>query len=67
MVKERGAYVEIWTATGDHCIDRHPRSLLPGTVVRIPDPYAGLPLNGPVRRPEPVARRIPDPEAAGRP
>lgn len=67
VVKERGAYVEIWTATGDHCIDRHPRSLLPGTVVRIPDPYAGLPLNGPVRRPEPVARRIPDPEAAGRP
>lgn len=67
VVKERGAYVEIWTATGDRGIYRHPRSLLPGTVVRSPDQYAGLPLNGPIRCPEPVARRIPVPEVEGRP
>ncbi|HEY8345988.1 MAG TPA: hypothetical protein VIL07_01780, partial [Symbiobacteriaceae bacterium] len=30
VVKDRGGYVEIWTAHGDRCIYRHPKSLVKG-------------------------------------
>ncbi|MBT9260402.1 MAG: IS21 family transposase [Clostridiales bacterium] len=67
VVKERGPYVEIWSAAGDHLIHRHPRSLIPGSIIRIPEQYTGLPLTGPVHSLEPVARRISAPEVEVRP
>lgn len=67
VVKDRGHHVEIWTVTGERCLCRHPRSLVPGAVVRIPNQYDGLPLNGPTRALEPVARLVPAPEVEVRP
>lgn len=67
VVKDRGSHLEIWTAMGDQCICRHPKSLLPGATVRIPGQYDGLGLDRPAHALEPLALRVPAPEVETRP
>ena len=67
VVKDRGSHLEIWTAMGDQCICRHPKSLLAGATIRLPGQYDGLKLDGSTRTSEPLALRVPAPEVEMRP
>lgn len=67
VVKDRGGLVEIWTALGDRCICRHPKSLVKGAIVLLPGQYDGIPLGSDKQEWEPVAQRIAAPEVQVRP
>ena len=67
VVKDRGGYVEIWTACADRCIYRHPKSLIKGAAIHVPGQYDGIPLNNATRPWEPIAFRVVAPDVQVRP
>ncbi|MBX6723781.1 MAG: hypothetical protein IRY92_11205, partial [Dactylosporangium sp.] len=59
-VRERDGHVEILAAGVPVAV--HPKALLPGITIPLPQQWTGLPLGGDKRPREAVALRIPSPE-----